>query len=62
MDQIGKTLQISTPRRLLMETLAGHIALLQASHPRKAASPVTKRARQCVIMSLKQAMPRGRAA
>ena len=44
MDQIGKTLQISTPRRLLMETLAGHIALLQASHPRKAATQTAKKA------------------
>jgi hypothetical protein len=54
MDQIGKGLQISGSRRLLMETLAGHIALLQATYPRKAASRVTKRAKQCVMLSLKQ--------
>jgi len=59
MDQITKV-QISGSRRLLMETLAGHIALLQASHPRKAKLQVTKRAKQCVMLSLKQ--PRRKAA
>jgi len=54
--------QISSQRRLLMETLAGHIALLQASHPKKAASVVTKRAKQCVMLSLRQSSPRSRAA
>jgi hypothetical protein len=43
-----------------METLAGHIALLQASYPQKARSPVAKRAKQCVMMSLRQT--RGKAA
>jgi hypothetical protein len=54
-------MQISSSRRLLMETLAGHMALLQESYPRKAASAVTKRARQCVMLTLKKA-PRSRAA
>jgi hypothetical protein len=61
MDQIGKELQISGSRRMLMETLAGHIALLQVNHPRKAASPVTRRAKQCVMFTLRQGM-RGKAA
>ena len=54
MDQIGKGLQQSSSRRLLMETLAGHIALLQASHPAKAKSAVTRKAKQCVMMTLRQ--------
>jgi hypothetical protein len=54
MDQIAKGLQISSSRRLLMETLAGHIALLQENHPRKAATTVTRRAKQCVMQTLKQ--------
>jgi hypothetical protein len=62
MDQIEKGMQLSGPRRLLMETLAGHIALLQASHPRKARSAVAKRAKQCVMMCLKQTQSRTRAA
>ena len=62
MDQIGKGLQISGPRRLLMETLMGHMALLQASHPSKAKTSVARKARQCVMMSLKQPQTRGRAA
>ena len=60
MDQIGKALQLTGSRRLLMETLAGHMALLQASYPRKAKSAVAKKAKQCVMMSLRQT--RGKAA
>ena len=45
-------------RRLLMETLAGHIALLTATHPKKAKSVITKRARQCVMLSLRQSNSR----
>ena len=54
MDGIAKGLRISGSRRLLMETLAGHIALLQANHPRKANSAVTRRAKQCVMLTLRQ--------
>jgi len=57
---MDKGLQLTGSRRLLMETLAGHIALLQASYPQKAKSPVAKRAKQCVMMSLRQT--RGKAA
>jgi len=57
---MDKGLQLTGSRRLLMETLAGHIALLQASYPQKARSPVAKRAKQCVMMSLRQT--RGKAA
>ena len=62
MSQIGKGPQMTTSRRLLMETLAGHIALLQASYPRKAASPVTKRMKHCVMLSLRQTPARRKAA
>ena len=30
-------------RNLLIESLLGHLALLQARHPKKAASPVARR-------------------
>ncbi len=30
-------------RRLLIESVLGHLALLEQKHPRKAASPVAKR-------------------
>ncbi len=33
-------------RKLLLETLQGHLALLEAKHPRKAASPVAKRTKR----------------
>jgi hypothetical protein len=38
---------------MLLETLAGHLALLQSAHPRKAKSPVAKRVMQCVRIGLK---------
>jgi hypothetical protein len=46
---------MSPARKMLMETLAGHMALLRETHPKKAAMPVTKKARQCVTLSLRQA-------
>ena len=33
-------------RNLLIETLLGHLALLQERHPKKAASPVARRLKQ----------------
>ena len=41
-------------RRMLMETLAGHIALLQQSHPKKARTAVAKKAKQCISLHLRQ--------
>jgi hypothetical protein len=51
-------------RKMLMESLAGHLALLQSSHPRKANTLVAKRAKQCVSYSLRicSQTPRRRAA
>jgi hypothetical protein len=52
---------MTTAQRMLLETLSGHIALLQATHPRKANSATAKRARLYVQSKLRtagQARPR----
>jgi len=49
-------------QRLLLETLAGHMALLQTAHPRKANTATAKRARLYVQMKLRTAQPRHRLA
>ena len=53
---------MSDGRRMLLETLSGHLALLKAAHPRKAATPTAKRAQRAVQMCLRQSEPRKRAA
>jgi hypothetical protein len=53
---------MSDGRRMLLETLAGHLALLKEAHPRKAASPTARRAERAVILSLREQQPRRRAA
>ncbi len=40
-------------RKLLLETLQGHIALLEHAHPRKAATRVARRVRQLCELSLR---------
>jgi hypothetical protein len=40
-------------QKLLLETLAGHFAWLQESHPRKAKRPLAKRARRAVQLGLR---------
>ena len=40
-------------RNLLLQSVLGHLALLAEKHPKKAASPVAKRARRYVTLSLK---------
>ncbi|HZL35693.1 MAG TPA: hypothetical protein VFC78_10315 [Tepidisphaeraceae bacterium] len=45
---------MTTARKMLMETLVGHLALLEAAYPRKASSQVARKARQYARMSLKQ--------
>lgn len=62
MHPISRLVSTSGSRRLLMETLAGHLALLQATYPRKAAAPVAKRARACVNIALREPATRARAA
>lgn len=47
---------------MLLETLSGHIALLQTAYPRKANSATAKRARKYVQMKLRAAPARTRLA
>ncbi len=44
---------MSHQRKLLLETLQGHIALLGETHPRKAATLVARRARSYVRQNLR---------
>ena len=41
-------------RHLLMQTVLGHLALLAEKHPKKAASPVARRAKLLAEASLRQ--------
>jgi hypothetical protein len=51
-------------RRMLLESLSGHLALLKAAHPRKAATNTAKRAQRAIALSLRDGTqpPRKRAA
>ena len=50
-------------RNLLLQSLLGHLALLAEKHPKKAASPVARRAKQYVKLTLQPQQPsRSRAA
>jgi hypothetical protein len=53
---------MSDGRRMLLESLSGHLALLKESHPRKAATLTARRAQRAVILSLRDTPPRKRAA
>jgi hypothetical protein len=46
-------------RNLLLQSVLGHLALLAEKHPKKAASPVAKRARQYVKLTLQPARQNG---
>jgi hypothetical protein len=46
-------------RSLLLQSILGHMALLAEQYPEKAASPVAKRARRYVKLSLHGAGPSG---
>jgi hypothetical protein len=48
--------------RLLLETLAGHFAWLKSAYPRKAASPLVRRAQRSVQSSLRSIKPQRKAA
>lgn len=41
-------------RRMLLETLAGHFALLKSAHPRKAATATAKKAQRYIVKSLRE--------
>lgn len=53
MGHIVKETEITPGHRLLLETLAGHIALLESAYPRKAKSAATRRAKQCIMTRLR---------
>ena len=54
---------MSDGRRMLLETLSGHLALLKAAHPRKAATATAKKAQRAVSLCLREyQQPRKRAA
>jgi hypothetical protein len=45
---------MSIGRKLLLESLVGHFALLEAAYPRKASMPVARKARRYAKLTLKQ--------
>ena len=49
-------------RRMLLETLAGHFALLKTAHPRKAKTATAKKAHNYIVKSLRETGSRKRAA
>ena len=53
---------MSDGRRMLLETLAGHFALLKTTHPRKAATATARRAQRFVQTSLRSGGVRKQAA
>ena len=53
MGHIGKGTELTLGQKLLLETLAGHIALLETTYPQKAKLAATRRAKQCVMSKLR---------
>jgi hypothetical protein len=53
MGQFTKGADMTVAQKLLLESLAGHIALLESAYPRKAKCIATRRAKQCVISKLR---------
>ena len=45
---------MSDGRRMLLETLAGHLALLKTAHPRKANTATAKKAQRYVTRTLRE--------
>jgi hypothetical protein len=45
--------EMTLAQKLLLETLAGHISLLESAHPRKAKSAATRKAKQCIVSRLR---------
>jgi len=54
MGQFPKEIEMTLSHKLLLETLAGHIALLETAYPRKAKSAATRKAKQCVTSRLRE--------
>ena len=57
MEHVAKSAEtfgeMTLGQKLLLETLAGHISLLETSHPRKAKSAATRKAKQCIMSRLR---------
>jgi hypothetical protein len=49
-----KETEMSIAQKLLLETLAGHFALLEANCPKKAQTQRAKKAKECVMRRLRQ--------
>ena len=47
-------------RKLLMETLVGHFALLEATHPEKASLPLAQKMRRYVRYTLRKCESQGK--
>jgi hypothetical protein len=62
MDRITHATELTDGRRMLLESLAGHLELLRSSHPRKAASMTARKAQRFVAQSLRPTSMRKRAA
>ena len=45
---------MTASRKMLLETLVGHMELLESTYPRKACSPLARKARRYVKMSLRR--------
>jgi hypothetical protein len=54
--------RMSDGRRMLLESLTGHLELLKAAHPQKAATTCAKKAQRYLSQSLRINTPRKRAA
>jgi hypothetical protein len=53
MNQLSHGTHMKLAQKQLLETLAGHFAWLESTHPRKAASATARRARKCVMTRLR---------
>ena len=62
MVRITQGVDMTDGRRMLLETLAGHFALLKTTHPRKAATATAKKAQRYISKSLRETGNRKRAA
>jgi hypothetical protein len=49
---------MTTGRKLLLETLIGHLDLLESAHPRRASSELARKTRRYVKMSLRRGAKR----
>jgi len=45
---------MTASRKMLLETIVGHLDLLEMAYPRKASSPLARKAKRYVKMSLRR--------